>query len=522
MNEYELEIKALLSDPNRLKQFKPFTRGVIVDSFLLSGQTVSNNGKQTASLPDFEKAIITQEDYMRELDPQSHKVLFDDNIPSIAVKLQNNGMFEVEQAKVSFPYQQKIVNKKTLHLCGYPTVLRLASPDATEKQNKDFMTFKEYWNKRNMDGLRTEMVRTQLSLGIVGKLYYFDRKGQIKARILSYDKGYVLCPHDDANGDRILESVYYMNDRGEEVIDSYDDTYMYRHVNRITNKNDNIKEWILQSPIKHGFSEIPLITKRGKVAWDDAQSIIDQYERIYNIFVVIMKRHGWGILVMNGKFNEQSKKLAGNVVLEMKPSQQNPNPTADFKSAPSPQGMFDMLESLENQMQLASNCTFILPKDIKMSGNISGLAIQLTQSGDNEIALLNAIDWQNVINKDVRLFKEGLAKELVNRGINKTAVTDFENLNISANFKVWMPKSQAELMQNLSIGVAGKFVSRETAMEECGYGVPQEKERLSDERDKDIELQQSEKKETIDIIGVDPTSNIKDGNNNLDNNAKAK
>ena len=65
----------------------------------------------------------------------------------------------------------------------------------------------------------------------------------------------------------------------------------------------------------HGFSEIPLITKRGDVAWNNVQPIIDAYEELYNIFNAIQKRFGWGIFYVRGKFKETAKKIAGSVVL---------------------------------------------------------------------------------------------------------------------------------------------------------------------------------------------------------------
>ena len=61
-----------------------------------------------------------------------------------------------------------------------------------------------------------------------GLLFYYDYKGRIKCRLISYEDGYVIISHNDNNGDRLLESVYYADDNGVEYIDSYDDKYMYR------------------------------------------------------------------------------------------------------------------------------------------------------------------------------------------------------------------------------------------------------------------------------------------------------
>ena len=154
-------------------------------------------------------------------------------------------------------------------------VFTLIGRNPTEKQRKDFATFKEYWEERNQEGMKNKMVDTQLSYGDAGLLYYFDRWGRIKSRLLSFSDGYVLCSHDDDNGDRLIESVYYVDsESGTEYIDSYDDKYFYRHTRGIDANFDENNGWVLsQPPIEHGFDEIPLVTKRGDVAWNDVQPL---------------------------------------------------------------------------------------------------------------------------------------------------------------------------------------------------------------------------------------------------------
>ena len=180
--------------------------------------------------------------------------------------------------------------------------MRGATPSQTDKDNFDMI--KEYWEDRNMDGWRTKAVDTQLGTGDAGLLFYHNRKGDIKCRLLSYEDGYVIISHNDDNGERLLECVYYVDSDGAEHIDCWDDTNMYQ-----LRMNEN-GEWE-RTTTKHGFSEIPLVTKRGDVAWNRVQTIIETFELIYNLFIVIQKRHGWGILYINGKsFNEQSLHLA--------------------------------------------------------------------------------------------------------------------------------------------------------------------------------------------------------------------
>lgn len=486
-------IENLLDHPDDLIKKKPFTRGFKDNSLNvisnLQNKTVSVNEYLDAEIPDFKRYIVKQSQFLKELDPNSHKVLFDENIPSITQKLNDGSYLDIEYKKMAVPFQKIITNKHVLHLCGNPMQFTLMNTDPSDKINKDFTTFKQYWRLRNMDGLRTKMVSTQKTLGDAGLLFYYDYNGCIKARLLSYQDGYVLCPHNDDNGDRILESVFYTKDNCD-YIDSYDEKYMYRYIRAWNEDSVYSGTWQMLPPVEHGFSEIPLITKRGDVAWNDVQSLIEVYEVIYNIFLVIQKRHGWGILYIKGKFKDEGKKIAGAIVLN--DTSIEGNGSADFKTPPSPEGMIQTLTMMEETIQKSSGCTIILPKDISFSGDISGVAVEISMSFDNETALMNVIDWQNVADKMARLFKEGLAKELVNKKINETAVTDFQNLMINAKFKVWKPRSETDYNNMIISLKQSGCISEDTAIEKNTESSPDEKMRRQKEKDKELELKEKE------------------------------
>lgn len=482
MNDNTKEkILYLLSHPELLIKKKPFTRGTYdphVNDF--NNKTISTGEYMEAKLPTIKRYVVTQDEFLRELDPLSHKILYDDNIPAITMKLSDGRWAEIEYKKMAIPFQRLIKDKQVLRLCGNPMSFTLMDTEPSDKQTNNFITFKQYWNLRNMDGMRTKMVDAQKSVGDAGLLFYFDKDGNIKARLLSYSDGYVLCPHNDDNGDRILEAVYYEKD-GDCYIDCYDDTNMYRFVQSWGDDIESDGTWKMLPPVEHGFSEIPLITKRGLVAWDSVQNIIEVYEVIYNIFLVIQKRHGWGILYVKGTFKTDGRKIAGAVILN--DTSAEGNGSAEFKTPPTPDGMLKTLELMEETIQKGSGCTFILPKDITLSGDISGIAVKISQELDNETALLGSIEWQNVADKMCRLFKEGLAKELVNKKINEFAATEFEDLHINAKFKEWMPQNESDYNAMLIQLKGAGLISEETGIERNTESSPDEKLRRRKERE---------------------------------------
>lgn len=486
MPTYQEIVDNLLANPDKLITKKPFTRGVVRENTMLpNGGVVSTSQKVTVQAPHYKRYIVTQEQFSRELDPDAHNVLFDENIPSLCVKIADHDYREVKYQRMSVPIQKLIKNKQVMHLTANPMQFTLMDNEPTDVQQKNFITFKQYWDLRNQDGMKTKMVDTQKSYGDAGLLYYTDLDGCIKSRLLSFADGYVLCPHNDQNGDRVLECVYYIEDKdGDNIehLDCYDKTFMYSYVKDAQATLEGVVEgWRLASKTAHGFSEIPLITKRGDVAWNNVQPIIEAYEELYNIFNAIQKRFGWGIFYVKGKFKDTARKIAGSVVLN--DTSIDGKGDAKFLTPPSPEGTIDTLQLMLESIQLGSSTTFLLPKDVKMSGDISGIAIMLTQSLDMENALQGVIEWQNVADKMTRLFKEGLAKELVRKGENPKAITEFADLNINAKFKVWRPLNEYEYNQMLTTLTGAGLLSKETGIELNTMSKPDEKQRVTKEEE---------------------------------------
>ena len=294
----------------------------------------------------------------------------------------------------------------------------------------------------------------------------------------------MICSHNDQNGDRLIESVYYERD-GVEYIDSYDDKYMYRWTNNSNNEGND--GWVMDEPVLHQFNEIPLITKRGEVAWNGVQHIIESYEVLYNVFNAIQRRFGWGILSIKGKFAKNAEKLNGSVILN--DTSMEGKGDAKYLTPPSPQGTIDTLNIMLDSIQLGSNTTFILPKDLKTGGDLAGITVQLVQSLDIQNALEKVIEWQNVADKMVRLFKFGLAKELVASGEHPFAVTELMRLNISGKFKVWRPMNDYEYNQMITILTQNGILSKESGIELNTLSKPDEKMRIAKESETDANVE---------------------------------
>lgn len=479
----EEDVVSLLKDREKLLRKKPFTRGGVIRKTQKKKDVVVG-GTVSAQLSAIRRKIVTQDDFMAELDPYMHDVLFDENIPSICVKTAENGAFDIKFAKMSFPFQRIIMEKQTLHLGCMPMKFTLSDQKPTDEMQENFVTFKHFWDLRNQDGMKVKMVATAKSYGEAGLLYYMDRHGHVKSRIISYEDGYVICSHNDNNGDRILEVVYYCDENGEECIDCWDDTYFYR-ITADDGGNPHIEREA------HGFKEIPLITKRCNVAWDNGQTEIEAYERAANIDNVIDNKWGWGLLYVKGRIDPNAKKIAGNIVLNdtsVDPSKSD----AKFLEPPAAKSINEKFEHRFRQIQIATGTTFILPSDIHTSSDTSGVAVKMTQSLDIQTAENGRVDWQNVADKMVRLFSWGLAMELVKKDKNdpyykQDAITEFAKLNINASFDIWAPYSESEYNQMLCTMKNSGILSQKTATEQNTVSRPDEVERINKEKEQALQ-----------------------------------
>lgn len=501
-------VKSLLDNPELLSHKKPFFRGFTPMNVRLP-EKVRLSGFIEATVPRIYRNVIDQSVYAMEASPYSHRVLFDSNIPSITVKMKKHGYMDIEQYRLGMPMQILIRDKQVRHLCVNRMLQILNNMNPTDVQNQNFIRYKQAWDEKNMEGAKTQFVRDQKTFGDAALLMYMGRDGRLHTRNISYNDEITIISHKNNNGEHVLECLKYEVD-GYTVIDCYDDTYVTTFTETQNREADGriIRGWNRSASRPHGFSEIPLITRRGDVAWERGQLMIEALESLLNTFVVIQKRHGWGMIYVKGKFSEGAKKLAGNVIL----NDNSGDPTSDAKilDPPSPDNMIETINCLEEQIQKACGTTWVLPKDIKMSGDTSGVAVELTQELDLATAQDGVIEWQNVANKMGRLFKEGLAMELVNTGENPNAITEYKELKIQNSFSVWKPRSEDAHNQMVEAAVGAGIISKQTAIEKNTLSTPDEKARIErEEKEKaDKELEQKKAEMELDNSMQNSTQNI--------------
>lgn len=457
-----MTVEEFITSPSLILEKKPFQRGCKAEDIREEYTSAYVGSTMKASLPNRRAIPVSQDRFLQELDPMSHTVHFDETIPDIAVKNPYNktvGWIRQKGQRISFNFQEIIRDKRVQYLCGKPTKLTLCNSKPDDATRELFTELKEDWLNKNMDVWRYKLVRAQMSTGDGALLYYFKDK-QLKNRILSYEDGYVLLPQYDENGDMVVFGVYYKGE-DDERLDVYTNTSFIRYKNGADDDG-----WVVDGDItQHGFEEIPIVYKRGNVAWNSVQNDIDIYEVLYNIYTVIQKRFGSSVLWIKGNYDSKTKKQGWSVILNS--SSFDTNADAKVLSPAEPVGTQNLLIDLKKQIQLGSHVVLIQPEDINMSGDVSGIAVKMLLSSSYEKAVQEAMDYDDVADKMLRLFLYGM-------GIEKSNRTAYEKLSVRAEFEAWMPQSDTEIANIINTSLIAGSLTPETGREIHPYAKPDE------------------------------------------------
>ena len=493
-----------IEEPSRLVLKKPFTRDSDVIDNNNYGEKVTLTTKSQAEFSNIKMNPISQDIYLQEYDPSMHRIKYNRSIPHIAVKVGND-VINIDDMTMTAAYQKNIHANHVQHLAIQPMDFTLCNSITPKKgilnkikeafvgseiddMNKRFNEVKQQWILKNMENIKYEVISKQQKCADVGLLYIYDKSSnKLTCKVLSYDDGYIVIPNYDEYGEKIACSIYYQDDSGNKVIDTYDDTNHYR----FTEDQDGISDsgWVMTKEI-HGFSRCPLLYKRGKVAWEYAESTIEMWELMTNINAVARKRFGTFGLVITGELDSNSfQKDASTLVINLHSDTGAGKQDAKTIQFPEPQKMIEYLDYLETKISIFSSVSFITPNDIKNTGS-GGNGIYLAMKNDLALATQSAAEWSGFTNDMIALFQEGISLE--------SGVTNrYTDLNISAKLHPWFMESDTTKISNLAI--ESKWLSKQSIIEKSPDAAPDEMERIERELGKMLQDNINANKDTSTI-----------------------
>ena len=463
----EKDIKWFLEEPKRLMMMKPFTRGGNMNSRPYGGLGILNNTMVEAGFADLTLKPITQDLYITEYRPDLHHIILNKAIPHIKVVIDGtpfpSNMLEITQTA---SFQKLIHSAHVRNLTANPIEFNLCNETPDEDERKAFSTIKQEWLWRDREWNKYMAINTCKQLGNCGMLFGFDKDNErYTVTNYSYEDGYQIVPNYDEYGVEIARSLIYQVD-GKVVIDTYDAKNHYRCVESETG-------WNIQSE-KHGYPICPLLHKRGKVAWEYAESSIEMWELMVNINAITLKRFGTFALAFWGEIDKDKGLQRDSSTMIINLSSDTTNGKQDVKVVeyPEPQTMNEYIKSLEENISLFSSTSFITPKDITTS-NSGGNGIALAMSNDYSLAVQSSMDWQKFVNDMVFLHQAGL--DLENNGASK-----YSQVRIGAKIIPWSLETTNTKLINLTM--EAPYLSTQTLIEKCPDAAPDEVDRIIAER----------------------------------------
>ena len=460
----EHDIKWYLQEPTRLLAMKPFTRGGNMLWHGYEDSKLLNNSYINTGYANLELIPISQDTYITEYRPDLHHIILNKSIPHIKVLIDGVPLPFSEITQTA-SFQKLIHSAHVRNLTTNPIVFNLFGDTNDESIKDAFTKVKQEWTYRDMEWNKYQSINVCKQLGNVGTLFMYDHKtNRYDVKVYSYEDGYQIIPNYDEYGIEIARSLSYQVD-GNIIIDTYD-TQRHYHITQTANG------WKIQDEL-HGFNHIPLLHKRGKVAWEYAQSSIEMWELMANINAIALKRFGTFALVLIGDMDEESfKRDSSSLVINLSSDTTNGKQDAKVLDFPEPQTMDGYLKTLEEKISLFSSTSFITPKDITTT-NSGGNGIALAMSNDYALATQSALDWQKFVNEMLMLHKEGLDLET-------NGIYHYADLKIGAKIIPWSLETNNTKITNLSM--ESKWLSMETIIENSPDAAPDERDRIIRQR----------------------------------------
>jgi len=454
-------------------------------------------GEESITMDKLNYDIVTQEDFIRELDPNSHAIN-DHEIYQTWMQADENGLYyETEWERHAFAFQQEILEDRLVRLTGNDIQFDLSDRTENDGTRQDFYKFKTAWAEKSMERAWYEMAKSVLSTGDAAFIGILE-KGKFYWRVFTFLKGDVLYPHYDRKTARLsifARQYQDYNDKGDmrKYVDVWDDKYYYRFVEDVESEGDpnatpetekinyvgnfSLDGYVLDAkPEQHGFDQIPVAYRRcdSGPCWSSSQETIEHYELAFSRLAQSNSAFGLPILSLTQGSGRKIEELSmGDMSYAAKIFLIPSDGKAEFLQRQDASNAYKaQLDELKRKIYEQS--MVVKAPELK-SGDTPAAAIKLLYSDSYNKAMNETQEFDEVIDKMVDIFSWGA-------GIEYEVRLKFINLPLSHFCIPFIPISEGELATILATGVQNGFCSKQTASEKFPYATPQEWSRLMAEK----------------------------------------
>lgn len=469
---------------------KPFTR-ILPDGHYDHGYVWDEVPEMPVTHDKLHRKIVTQEDFLRELDPAGHLINDKELFPDVWQQNEEDGRWYIQEIpRYAFSYQQIILVKHLTHLCGNDIQFELSDKKVNDATNKVFNDFKNGWANKNIEVAWYQLAKSVKATGDGAFVGFLD-KGKFGWKVLSFLNGDKLFPHYDLRTGKLTTFARTYCNYSEDgsitkrYIDVWDDTNYYRFVSDgdPTNLFEKAKQLIfklfstdgykLEWMEAHGFDSIPVAYMRDDngPCWTFSEETIENYEIAFSNLA--HSNHDFGLPIMYVK-GEGSEEITTNDMSYASKIMVLPSDgEIGFLNRQDASNAYKAeLDKLEDSIYKQS---FAVKTPELKSGDTPGVSLKIMYSDAYEKAMTDAQEYDGCVDKIINIFSWGY-------GIECEMRLAFINTDIRHYIEPYIHLNISELTQNLNTAVLGGFLSKQTAAEKLPYSTPQEWERILQEK----------------------------------------
>jgi hypothetical protein len=472
---------------------RPFYR-TSPQSLGISGQEITNTAESSVTADKVIRTIVTQADFIRELDTDSHAINNKELYKSYMQKDEDGLYYEVDIPRYAFPFQQEILDDRLARLTGNDIQFDLADIDKGEKGYETYDRFKAGWADKGMERAWHYLAKSVLSTGDGAFVGILDN-GKFYWKVFSFADGDVLYPHYNRMTGRMdVFARLYQNydDTGitHNYIDVWDDSHYFRFVDKSLGSEENgeqktqkvgefnVDGYELEFTKPHGFDRIPVAYKRNDSGpcWSQVQELIEHYEQSMSRLAQSNAAFGLPLMFLKGDGKEMEEIATSDMSYAAKILLIPADGEAGFLQRQDASNAYKA-ELDELRKKIYEGAMVVKAPELK-SGDTPAAAIKLLYSDSYNKALLESQEYDEVMHDMVEIFEWGY-------GIESEHRLDFTNTRIVYYIRPFIPINDSEVCQNLSLAVQNGFCSKQTASEKFYHSTPNEWDRILKEKHDD-------------------------------------
>lgn len=433
---------------------------------------VRNKMNRLEETPDALFVPMSQSDFLRQYYPSGHLIFDTNKYPDVYKQdPETNKWYVQEITRCAFAFQQLIAAKQTIHITGNDVQFELSeetkNDDTDDTKNKLLSEFRKGWHDKNMESAFFDAVHSIKVTGDTAVVFFFDSKGKLGRKVLSFLDDERIYPHfDSLTGELMVfaRTFYDYNEEGKETVEwaeVWDDTYKYLlRRDLVNNPITRIKEFFgmtgftLVEKVKHRFNRVPVAYYRDKngACWLASQDTIEKYEEAFSYFFENNKAYAFPVMVLKGDGVDLKGEDGAVKVITIEDNDGSAEYMQHNDVSTSYNTLLNTLYERIYELSFA-----IKPPELK-SGDLPGVALKLLYSPAIEKAIVDANSMQPFLEDIVELFKYGYGLEMNNQ-------TDMIALSINTWIEPYVHQNDSELITNLSTAVQNAFLSKRTASE---------------------------------------------------------